>query len=61
MASIDKPPRSVDQRGALTDSNPVTNTAEVRRNMRQWARWIHRALEQVVAVDEQGEIVLDKN
>ena len=53
--------KSVDQRGALTHSNPVTNTAEVRRHMRQWARWIRRALDQVVAVDEQGKIVLDKN
>ena len=53
--------KSVDQRGALTDSNPVINTAQVRRHMRQWARWIRRALEQVVAVDEQGKIVLDKN
>lgn len=52
--------KSFDQRGITAASNPVTNGAEVRRHVRQWARWVRRALEQVIAVDEKGKIVREK-
>lgn len=53
--------RSIDQRGIVMESNPVTNAAQARTYVRQWARWVRRSLEQVIAVDEEGKVVRDKD
>ena len=53
--------RSPGQRGYMQESNPVTNGAEARRMMKQWAKLIRNGLEKIVAVDAEGKVVQQKN
>ena len=53
--------RSPGQRGYMQESNPVTNGAEARRMMKQWAKLIRNGLERIVEVDTEGKVVQQKN
>ena len=47
--------RSAEQRGFR--SNTVTNGAEARRVMNQWARLLRKGLERIIEVDAEGKVV----
>jgi hypothetical protein len=49
--------RTAEQRGFMAESNTVTNRAEARRVMNQWARLLRSGLEKLVAVDAEGKVV----
>jgi hypothetical protein len=52
--------RSAEQRGMAMPSSPVSNTANVRRAVGQWARIIRNALDRIVVVDAEGNITVEK-
>ena len=49
--------RSAEQRGFMQESNTVTNGAEARRVMNQWARLLRKGLERIIEVDAEGKVV----
>ena len=51
--------RSAEQRGYVQESNSVTNAAEVRRLLQQWARMLRQSLERIVEIDAEGKVVRD--
>lgn len=50
---------SFDKRG-FPESNTAANMAEARNYMRQWAKLVRKALDEVVAVDETGKVIRQK-
>lgn len=49
--------RSAEQRGIAMESNTATNSREARRVMKQWARLLRNALENILSVDAAGKVV----
>ncbi len=52
--------RSAEQRGMAMPSSRVSNTANVRNAVSQWARIIRRALDRIVVVDAEGNVTSEK-